>query len=219
LSESNRKNSVRLKVCGLKDSHNLKAVVDAGVDLVGLIFYPPSPRCMADILLPEHITSLPDTIQKVGVFVNQDIEVIIQKDKDYQLDIIQLHGYEQTEYCARLQTAGKKVMKAFGVDDHFDFRSIEPYLPCVDFFLFDTKSPQHGGSGIAFNWNKLKEYPFDKPFFVGGGVGLENLETLLALNLPHLYAVDMNSRLEIAPGLKDIEKVKRVVDIISKFGK
>lgn len=173
---------------------------------------------MADVLLPEDIVSLPDTIRKVGVFVNQDIEVIIQIADNYQLDIIQLHGNEQPEYCARLQMAGKKVMKAFGVDDHFDFRSMEPYLSCVDYFLFDTQSPQHGGSGVPFNWNQLKEYPFDKPFLVGGGVGLENLEALLAMHLPHLYAVDMNSRLEMAPGLKDIEKVKSAVDLFHKFG-
>lgn len=170
---------------------------------------------MVDILLPDDVVSLPENIQKVGVFVNQDIEQIIEMANAYQLDIIQLHGNESPVFCRSLRAKGFKVMKAFGIDEYFDFQVMEPYQEVVDYFLFDTKTPKHGGSGLSFDWNKLKEYPYDIPFFVGGGVGLENLDVLLSMNLPHLHAVDMNSRLEVSPGVKDIEKVKTAVRMVS----
>lgn len=212
--KSSRKSSLKLKVCGLTQKSNLGAVVASGVDFAGLIFYPRSPRYMADKLLSADLDAFRDDIPFVGVFVNDDINVLIETAKSYSLNIIQLHGNESPAYCQQVREQGFQVMKVFGVGESFDFSQLEPYLPFTDFFLFDTQSPQHGGTGISFKWSMLKGYPYDKPFWVGGGVGVENLPSLLSLQLPHLYAVDMNSALEISPGLKDISKVEASVNII-----
>lgn len=213
--KSSRKSSLKLKVCGLIQKSNLESVVASGVDFVGLIFYPKSPRYMANKLLPADLDALREHVSFVGVFVNESLEVLIEISRQYHLNIIQLHGNESPEYCQMVQEHGFLVMKVFGVGDSFDFSLLKPYLPFVDYFLFDTKSPQHGGTGVSFQWSVLQDYPYDKPFWVGGGVGVENLPSLLSLHLPHLYAVDMNSALEISPGIKDIAKVKASVKIIA----
>lgn len=181
-----------------------------------MIFYEKSPRYVVDSLYPEDIWFLPDEVEKVGVFVNADFEEIRGYAKLYQLDLIQLHGQESPELCARLQAAGYVVVKAFGVGENFDFSELESYKNVSDFFLFDTKTPVHGGSGVAFDWNLLKQYPYDVPVFVGGGVSLENVQDLLSLDFPFLYAVDMNSKLELEPGLKDIGKVEEAVRLVKK---
>lgn len=170
---------------------------------------------MADKLLPADLDAYRDDISFVGVFVNEEINVLIETANSYSLNIIQLHGKESPAYCQQVREQGFQVMKVFGVGASFDFSQLEPYLPVADFFLFDTQSPQHGGTGLSFQWSMLQEYPYDRPFWVGGGVGVENLPSLLSLQLPHLYAVDMNSALEISPGLKDISKVEASVNIIA----
>lgn len=207
---------MKLKVCGLKHKSNLYATVEAGVDYVGMIFYEKSPRYVVDSLYPEEIWFLPDEVEKVGVFVNADFEEITKNARLYQLDLIQLHGQESPELCAQLQEAGYVVVKAFGVGENFDFSEMEPYRTVADFFLFDTKTPAHGGSGLAFDWNVLKQYPYDVPVFVGGGVSLENVKDLLDFDFPFLYAVDMNSKLELEPGLKVIGKVEEAVRLVKK---
>ena len=208
------KNSVKLKICGLKHKTNLFDVVEAGVDYVGMIFYEKSPRFVLDSLYPEDVWFLPDEVEKIGVFVNASFDEIKKYAKLYQLNLIQLHGNETPEVCKQLQDLGYGVIKAFGVDESFDFNSLNPYQSSVDFFLFDTKTSDHGGSGITFDWNILTNYTLDIPIFIGGGVGLENLNELLNFNFPFLYSVDMNSKLEIEPGLKDISKVQKAVELV-----
>lgn len=181
-----------------------------------MIFYGKSPRYVVDTLYPEDIWFLPDEVEKVGVFVNADFEEITKNARLYQLDLIQLHGQESPELCAQLQEAGYVVVKAFGVGADFDFSVMEPYRTVSDFFLFDTKTPAHGGSGVAFDWNVLKQYPYDVPVFVGGGISLDNVKDLLDFDFPFLYAVDMNSKLEQEPGLKDIGKVEEAVRLVKK---
>ncbi len=205
---------MKLKVCGLKHKSNLYAAIEAGVDYVGMIFYEKSPRYVAETLYPEDVWFLPDEVEKVGVFVNADFEEITKNARLYQLDLIQLHGQESPELCSRLQEAGYVIIKAFGVGDDFDFDELEKYKNVTDFFLFDTKTPAHGGSGVAFDWNILKKYTYDIPVFVGGGVSLENVQDLLNFDFPFLYAVDMNSKLELEPGLKDIGKVEKAVRLV-----
>ncbi len=205
---------VKVKICGLRHKDNIFDVVEAGIDYVGMIFYEKSPRYVVDSLHPEDVWFLPDEVEKIGVFVNATIDEIKRYAKLYQLNLIQLHGSESPELCKQLQDAGYGVLKAFGVDNDFDFECLKPYKDTVDFFLFDTKSPDHGGSGLAFDWNILSNYDLDIPVFVGGGVSLENVKDLLSYNFPFLYAVDMNSKLEIHPGLKDIEKVQKAMDIL-----
>lgn len=205
---------MKIKICGLKHKTNLFDVVEAGVDYVGMIFYEKSPRFVLDSLYPEDVWFLPDEVEKIGVFVNASFDEIKKYAKLYQLNLIQLHGNETPEVCKQLQDLGYGVIKAFGVDESFDFNSLNPYQSSVDFFLFDTKTSDHGGSGITFDWNILTNYTLDIPIFIGGGVGLENLNELLNFNFPFLYSVDMNSKLEIEPGLKDISKVQKAVELV-----
>jgi phosphoribosylanthranilate isomerase len=208
------KNFVKIKICGLKHKTNLFDVVEAGVDYVGMIFYEKSPRYVLDSLYPEDVWFLPDEVEKIGVFVNATFDEIKKYAKLYQLNLIQLHGNELPELCKQLQDLGYGVIKAFGVDSEFDFSILNEYKEVVDFFLFDTKTLAHGGSGVTFDWNILSNYTLDIPVFVGGGVGLENLNELLNFNFPFLYSVDMNSKLEKEPGLKDISKVQKAVELV-----
>lgn len=208
------KNFVKIKICGLKHKTNLFDVVEAGVDYVGMIFYEKSPRFVLDSLYPEDVWFLPDEVEKIGVFVNATFDEIKKYAKLYQLNLIQLHGNELPELCKQLQDLGYGVIKAFGVDSEFDFSILNEYKEVVDFFLFDTKTLAHGGSGVTFDWNILSNYTLDIPVFVGGGVGLENLNELLNFNFPFLYSVDMNSKLEKEPGLKDISKVQKAVELV-----
>lgn len=205
---------MKIKICGLKHKTNLFDVVEAGVDYVGMIFYEKSPRYVLDSLYPEDVWFLPDEVEKIGVFVNASFDEIKKYAKLYQLNLIQLHGNETPEVCKQLQNLGYGVIKAFGVDESFDFNRLKPYHTSVDFFLFDTKTSDYGGSGITFDWNILTNYTLDIPVFIGGGVSLENLNELLNFNFPFLYSVDMNSKLEIEPGLKDILKVQKAVELV-----
>ena len=212
------KTHTSLKVCGLKHKNNLLDVISAGVDYVGMIFYEKSPRYMVDTLFPEDVWFLPDEVEKIGVFVHADKAYIEKYARLYQLDIIQLHGNESVDFCKQIQDLGYPVIKAFGVDDTFDFSVVEAYRHAVDFFLFDTKSNQYGGSGKSFDWNLLNQYHGDIPFFLGGGVSIDQLPDILCRPLPKLFAVDMNSRLETEPGLKDITLVKEAVRLIHEDG-
>lgn len=213
------KHPVKLKVCGLKFKHNLYATIETGVDYVGMIFYEKSPRYMVDSIYPEDIWFLPDEVEKIGVFVNADIGFIQRYAKLYQLDLIQLHGSETPEFCASVRELGYSVIKVFGVGEEFDFAQLQPYLNQVDFFLFDTQTPVHGGSGKTFPWHILRDYPYDTPVFVGGGIGTDNLEILLDYNFPFLHALDMNSMLEEEPGIKDINLVRTAADLVATYNK
>lgn len=205
---------MKLKVCGLKHKTNIYEVRDAGVDYIGMIFYEKSPRYVVDNLYPEDVLFFNEDVEKIGVFVNASLEEIRSQGKLYQLDYIQLHGQESPEFCQAVSDLGFGVIKVFGVGENFDFSVMTPYQHVVDFFLFDTKTPEHGGSGKTFNWDILNNYTLDVPVFVGGGVGLDNLKELLNKEFPFLYAVDMNSKLEVEPGLKDLLKVEEAVAIV-----
>ncbi|MCO5231684.1 MAG: phosphoribosylanthranilate isomerase [Chitinophagales bacterium] len=210
-----RKHS-KLKVCGLKHKNNIYDVVAAGVDYIGLIFYEKSARYMVDSLYPEDIWFLPDEVEKIGVFVDADLEFISKYARLYQLDIIQLHGNESAEFCQQVQSLGYQVIKAFGVNEEFDFSIMKSYIDVVDYFLFDTKSPLHGGTGTSFDWNILEQYPYKTPVFIGGGVSIDNMQQLLNKEFDFLFALDMNSRLEEEPGLKDITLVKKAIEIMKQ---
>lgn len=210
--KSSRKNAVKVKICGL--TSKLSQFAELNVDYVGFIFYSKSPRYVIGKLRPEELSVLPAHIKKVGVFVNEKPELVVQLSSDFNLDFVQLHGAESPDFCQGLQEKGLHVIKAFGVGDEFDFNGLKPYVGKVSYFLFDTATAEHGGSGRTFNWSVLKQYPFNVPIFLGGGVGIENLESLLFQDIPQLHAVDLNSKLEISPGLKDIAKVQAAVRIV-----
>ncbi len=193
-----------VKICGMKSPANLKAVAQLSPNFLGFIFYPPSKRYMEQSLSPADVEHLPPTIQKVGVFVNESEEDIMKRVHRFCLDVVQLHGEESPTVCQRLQQQGISVWKVFHVGTTFNFDVLEAYIPHVDAFLFDTQGTQYGGNGVTFNWGILEEYPFDKPFWLSGGIRPADAEALRVLSFPQLLGVDINSGFENQPGEKNI---------------
>lgn len=203
-----------IKVCGMKDAENVKSIASLKPNFMGFIFYKKSKRWVADEVLDGLLNEIPNSIKKVGVFVNHTIENILPKIK--KIDYIQLHGDESVAFCKKLKEADVNIIKAFGVDDDFDFEKLEAYLPYCDYFLFDTKTKSYGGSGKKYNWQKLETYNFDVPFFLSGGISVNDAEMIKEIEHPQLYAVDINSKFEIEPGLKNTEQVKTFIEKINK---
>jgi len=197
----------KLKVCGMKQAANIAAVAELQPDYLGFIFYQKSPRFISEVSA-ELIKYVPSTIKTTGVFVDENIQVVKQYIIKYNLKAVQLHGNESAAYCKELKSIGVEIIKAFGIGEKFDFSSLESYLNEVDYFLFDTQTHAHGGSGKVFDWKLLEKYQFNKTYFLSGGIDLVHIETLKNINDPRLYAIDVNSKFELEPGLKDVEKLK-----------
>ena len=202
---------MKLKICGIRS--NGDEVAQLNPDYLGFIFYDKSPRNFEPMVMPE----LPDSIKKVGVFVDASIHFIKRHIDHYQLDVIQLHSDESPDYILKLKILCEKerirvpeIWKVFHIKDHFDFDRLLPYVNIVDKFVFDTKGRAKGGNGYTFDWNVLKDYPSKTPFILSGGIGLDKVANLKAIQTTHLpiYAIDVNSKFEIKPGLKDIEKLE-----------
>ncbi|MHB0753878.1 phosphoribosylanthranilate isomerase [Polaribacter sp. M15] len=217
----------------MKYIENIQQVAELNPDYLGFIFYEKSKRNFEGII-PEFSNS----IKKTGVFVNEYREIVISLVEEYRLDAIQLHGDESVEYIIELkkqlaenralfieenkQIKKKKnqhyiskneieIIKVFGIKDEFNFDVLQPYLEVVDYFLFDTKGKERGGNGTKFDWSVLEKYPYDKPFFLSGGIGPEDIEQIQIVrktNLP-IYALDVNSKFEIEPGLKKIKELEK----------
>ncbi len=205
---------MNIKVCGLRDAENLKEVTALNPDFVGFIFYDQSPRFVGDALDVDVVRALPRSIRKVGVFVNASPESIIRNVKKYDLQYVQLHGTETPDFCKSLRMRGVNVIKAFRVDESFNFSMLNNYKNQCDFFLFDAKGDQPGGNGIAFDWSLLNKYDNDKPFFISGGIGLDNLADIEQIRHLKLYGVDVNSRVEVLPGVKDVEKIRELMALL-----
>lgn len=199
---------LKIKVCGMSQASNIAAVADLQPDYLGFIFYPKSPRAISKVSA-ELIKYVPESIKTVGVFVNEDLEIVVDNILQFKLKAIQLHGSEEPAYCEALKEYGVEVIKAFGVGEGFEFDLLERYLKVVDYFLFDTQTEQHGGSGKQFDWSLLENYKLDKPYFLSGGIGLEQVEQVKDIDDYRFIAVDVNSKFEIQPGLKDIDKLKQ----------
>lgn len=196
---------------------NIAAVAELQPDYMGFIFYEQSPRLISDVSA-ELIKYIPSEIKTVGVFVNEDLEKVKDKVNLLKLKAVQLHGSESPEYCAELKSTFPtlEVIKAFGIDEDFDFSALEPYLEVADYFLFDTKTKAHGGSGKTFNWSVLDRYTYSKPYFLSGGIDLEHSTAIKNINDERLYALDINSRFETEPGLKDAAKIKEFIKEMNK---
>lgn len=207
--------NLKLKVCGMKFASNIAAVADLKPNYLGFIFYDKSPRFINDVSA-ELIKYIPAEIKTVGVFVDEDLEHVKEKIKLLNLKAVQLHGSESTTYCKEIKDCFNdlEVIKAFGVDEDFDFSILNNYLNVVDFFLFDTKTKEHGGSGKTFNWQILEKYDFNKPYFLSGGVDLEHASAIANFEDSRLYALDINSRFEVEPGLKDVERIKEFIELL-----
>ena len=220
---------MKLKVCGMK--YNPEEVAQLQPDYLGFIFWEPSTRYFEG-----EIPELPKSIKKVGVFVNASVEEVLEKVKEHQLDAVQFHGQESPEYCQKLrhaelvsasqenetpkQVRGDKleIIKVFSIKDDFDFSILKAYEDVCDYFLFDTKGKLPGGNGYTFDWSILKDYPSTKPYFLSGGIGLDSteiLEDFLASPASqYCYAIDVNSKFETEPGLKNIEALKKFKELL-----
>lgn len=207
---------IRVKVCGLNDPSNVKAVSGCGVDFIGFVFYPGSKRYVGEYPDKTLFMNVPEGILKTGVFVNEESEKVLELAEYAELRVIQLHGNESVIYCKRIRASGLLIIKTFGVGDDFDPKITEPYSEACDFFLFDTKTSHYGGSGNKFNRNRLRNYSYKRPFFLSGGVGPEDSDISATLLDKQFYAVDVNSRFEIRPGIKDPVIIKRFIDEIKR---
>ena len=225
----------QLKICGMLHPENIREVAALQPDYLGFIFFKGSKR-YAGAVLPEVLEALPENIKRTGVFVNETLETVLSLVHKYQLNALQLHGAESPEYCRELKvglasmgvsaptelhanstavktettgaTGKVQLIKAFGVNEDFDFSRLNAYAGIVDFFLFDTQTPDHGGSGKQFDWQLLDKYTLNLPYFLSGGIGVESAEMLNSIVDHRLFAIDVNSKFEIEPGLKDLEKLK-----------
>ncbi|MEQ8472281.1 MAG: phosphoribosylanthranilate isomerase [Marinoscillum sp.] len=199
---------MKLKVCGMRDDENIRQLMELKPDFMGMIFYPKSARYVTEV--PQVASS----VERVGVFVNEETEEIIRKAEEFGFKYIQLHGKEPVEQVKELKEMGFTIIKVFSVDTKMPLEEMKSYYDYSDYFLFDTRTPQYGGSGVKFDWSILQSYDLDKPFFLSGGIDLDDIVEIKRLNLPKLYAVDINSRFEISPAMKDIKKIKAFKELL-----
>jgi phosphoribosylanthranilate isomerase len=201
---------MKLKICGMKYPNNILEVGSLLPDYMGFIFWEKSARYFEG-----SIPELPKSIKKVGVFVNATQEEILKKIVQYDLQAVQLHGQESVEFCLDLKDKidnSIEIIKVFSVDDSFDFEVLKPFEAVCDYFLFDTKGKLPGGNGTTFDWKVLEKYPSSKPFFLSGGIGINEMGAVNEIsktNLP-IYAIDVNSKFEIEPGLKNIQLCRNI---------
>ncbi len=198
----------------MRESQNMLELAELQPDFMGLIFYKKSPRFLENEGNLAFIKNL--NIKKVGVFVNADIEEIHHIIEAYNLDYVQLHGNESPDFCKQLRKLGVGIFKAFSIDNLFDFGKTEAFEENVDYFLFDTKGDGYGGHGKSFDWKLLKKYNQKVPFLLAGGVSLDNIDAVLELKDLNLAGVDINSKFETSPGLKDILELKKLFEKIRK---
>lgn len=202
---------MQVKICGMREAANLEDIAGLVPDYLGFIFYEKSPRYVGDALDAELLRGLPPTVRKVGVFVDAPLPLLLATAAQYSLDYVQLHGHESAAYCQAAHAEGLRIIKAFSVDEQFDFDTLTEYGAVCDFFLFDTKGKHPGGNGYAFDWRVLTNYNGPAPFLLSGGLGPDNANALLAFKHPYLAGYDFNSQLETAPGLKDVAATRELL--------
>ena len=215
-----------IKVCGMRDVENIREVEALGIDLMGFIFWPKSSRYVnhgdypRDSSAAKIMGTVPAThCKRVGVFVDEDIEQVRRIADEYALDYIQLHGKESPEYCAQLK--GHKLIKAFNIATADDLSQTRPYEGLVDYFLFDTKGKSVGGNGEKFDWSVLSAYDGSTPFLLSGGIGPDDAERVNAFvrgdskSARKCIGIDLNSRFELSPGLKDVAALRRFLTLLT----
>jgi len=200
---------MKLKVCGMKYQDNIQEVATLQPDYLGFIFYEQSARHFDAHCIPE----ISNTIKKTGVFVDADLDFVIKKISKHNLKAVQLHGNEAPEYCKQLRGKNIEIIKVFSIKNEFDFSILKSYDDIVNYFLFDTKGKLPGGNGYVFDWTILNNYPSTTPFFLSGGIGLSQIDDINKFQKSeaskYCYALDVNSKFEIEPGLKNIEDLKK----------
>jgi len=214
-----------IKVCGMREPENLLALSKLPVDWIGFIFYAKSPRAVDESLagwLQEHAGAL-EKQKRVGVFVNAEVDEVLNAVHDYALDYVQLHGEESPEYCQLLRTLMEstsmrkaKLIKVFRVGDGFDFKRVHRFSAHCAYFLFDTLGKNYGGTGHQFNWSLLQQYDGVTPFLLSGGIGPEDVQAVRNFQHPQLHGIDLNSRFETQPGEKDIAALRAFINGLVK---
>ena len=207
---------MKVKVCGMTNMQQIKELEEMGVDFAGLIFHKPSPRyVMNGIESPSLFTKENIRIKKVGVFVNESVETVLGTAKEWRLDMVQLHGDESPAFCKQVSLA-VSTTKVFRVGQAIDFNNIMAYNNVVDYFLFDTLGEQYGGTGNQFDWKLLSSLDLKKPYFLSGGIGSEDVQKIndFCKLKTSLFSLDLNSKFETVPGLKDMEKVSQFLSNI-----
>lgn len=198
-----------IKVCGMRDANNILDVAACGIQWMGFIFYPCSPR-----YFQAGSIEIPENIRKVGVFVHAGLSEMLSIYDRYKLDYLQLHGNESPESCRRLREEGCKIIKAISVSSEEDVCKTKEYESVADYFLFDTRCAGYGGSGQTFDWSVLEHYEGQVPFLLSGGIRIERVPQLLRFHHPRLVGFDLNSGFELAPGLKDAKLIQSFINQI-----
>lgn len=203
---------LKIKVCGMKEVQNIQTIAQLSPDYLGFIFFKKSARDVSEI----EPVSIPSSIKKTGVFVNASLGYIKEQIAKHKLKAIQLHGDESTEFCEALKQLNVEVLKVFLIDESFNWQTLAPYSGKVDAFLFDTKKGEaKGGTGAKFDWNILEQYHLEVPFILSGGIDLKDLDHLP--QHPKMIGIDINSKFEISPAFKDVEKVKQAIHKTKKL--
>ena len=200
-----------IKVCGMRDAENIRQTEALGVDYMGFIFWPHSRRYVA-----ERPVYLPSKAKRVGVFVNSVMDDIIRHIDNYGLDVVQLHGHESPEYIQSLKILRENIsiIKAFNIATPDDLVQTVAYEGLADYFLFDTKGKAVGGNGEKFDWSVLTAYDGSTPFLLSGGIGPDDANSILSFHHDRCLGIDLNSRFEISPGLKDINNLKFFLSVV-----
>lgn len=207
---------IKIKVCGMRDPENIREVAGLSPDYMGFIFYASSPRYVGDNFgMSDNANA---DLVRVGVFVNAGHDEIVKRSRLTGFSHVQLHGNESVDEAARLRDSGFKIIKVFSVDEAFDFSVTKKYIPAADYFLFDTKGKLYGGNARTFDWNILKRYDQETPFFLSGGLSAENIADITKLSGMNLHALDVNSGVEEIPGMKSLSKLKAVFETLDRLG-
>ncbi|NDV69191.1 phosphoribosylanthranilate isomerase [Dysgonomonas sp. 25] len=210
---------MRIKVCGMREPDNIEELAELPIDMMGLIFYEKSPRYVGNISKSNRQAigkaTTEQGIDRVGVFVDESLMTILQAVDSYMLDMVQLHGDESPDFCRELNKT-LPVIKAFSIAEAADLEQTTAYEGLFGYFLFDTKTPQRGGSGQQFDWTLLDRYTGRTPFLLSGGISVDDAAAIRAIKHPKFYGVDLNSRFEVEPGLKDIRLLEQFIKALKQ---
>ena len=207
---------MQIKICGLLEPENIREIAALQPDYMGFIFYPNSPR-FAKNLDVSLLNALPASIKKVGVFVNENLENILTYIQKYDLDAVQLHGADNKRLCREIKEEAKTmVIKVFPIMASYNLKVTKEYEDTADLFLFDTKTDLYGGSGQKFNWNILHDYHGEKDFLLSGGISADDVKAIRKIQHPKMIGVDLNSKFEIRPGLKNAALLRQFIEELNK---
>ena len=207
---------MQIKICGLLEPENIREIAALQPDYMGFIFYPNSPR-FAKNLDVSLLNALPASIKKVGVFVNENLENILTYIQKYDLDAVQLHGADNKRLCREIKEEAKTmVIKVFPIMASYNLKVTKEYEDPADLFLFDTKTDLYGGSGQKFNWNILHDYHGEKDFLLSGGISADDVKAIRKIQHPKMIGVDLNSKFEIKPGLKNAALLRQFIEELNK---